>query len=105
MLSENAELLDEVQVIAYGTQSKVSVTGAMSSVRTEELLKVPNASITNALAGAMTGVSSVQSIGQPGNEDATLYIRGSSTLSGDGSDAPLVLVDGIERPVFTDRSQ
>ena len=98
VLSENAELLDEVQVIAYGTQSKVSVTGAMSSVRTEELLKVPNASITNALAGAMTGVSSVQSIGQPGNEDATLYIRGSSTLSGDGSDAPLVLVDGIERP-------
>ena len=77
VLSENAELLDEVQVIAYGTQSKVSVTGAMSSVRTEELLKVPNASITNALAGAMTGVSSVQSIGQPGNEDATLYIRGS----------------------------
>ena len=98
MLSENVELLNEVQVIAYGTQSKVSVTGAMSSVRTEELLKVPNASITNALAGAMTGVSSVQSIGQPGNEDATLYIRGSSTLSGDGSDAPLVLVDGIERP-------
>ena len=49
VLSENAELLDEVQVIAYGTQSKVSVTGAMSSVRTEELLKVPNASITNAL--------------------------------------------------------
>ena len=49
VLSENVELLNEVQVIAYGTQSKVSVTGAMSSVRTEELLKVPNASITNAL--------------------------------------------------------
>lgn len=98
VLSENAEQLDEVQVIAYGTQSKVSVTGAMSSVRTEELLRVPNASITNALAGSMTGVTAVQSIGQPGNEDATLYIRGSSTLSGRGSDAPLVLVDGIERP-------
>ena len=97
-LSENTEVLEEVQVIAYGTQSKVTVTGAMSSVRTEDLLKVPNASVTNALAGAMTGVSSVQSVGQPGMEDANLYIRGSSTLATDGSDAPLVLVDGIERP-------
>ena len=98
VLSENSKLLDEVQVIAYGTQSKISVTGSMSSVRTEELLRVPNASITNALAGSMTGVTAVQSIGQPGNEDATLFIRGSSSLSGGGSDAPLVLVDGIERP-------
>ena len=97
-LSEDSEMLDEVQIIAYGTQSKVSVTGSMSSIRTEELLKVPSASITNALAGAMTGVTSVQNIGQPGNEDATLYVRGSSTLSSDGSDQPLVLVDGIERP-------
>lgn len=98
VLAENAEMLDEVQIIAYGTQSKVSVTGSMSSIRTDELLKVPNASITNALAGAMTGVTAVQSIGQPGMEEAKLYIRGSSTLSNDGSDAPLVLVDGIERP-------
>ena len=98
VLLEDLEMLEEVQVIAYGTQSKVSVTGSMSSMRTDELLRVPNASLTNALAGSMTGVSSVQSVGQPGQEDATLYIRGSSTLSGDGSDAPLVLVDGIERP-------
>ena len=98
VLVEDTEMLDEVQVIAYGTQSKVSVTGSMSSVRTEDLVKVPNASLTNALAGAMTGVAAVQSVGQPGMEDANLYIRGSSTLSEDGSDAPLVLVDGIERP-------
>lgn len=98
-LSENTEMLEEVQVIAYGTQSKVSVTGSMSSIRTEELLKIPSASVTNALAGSMTGVTSVQSIGQPGMEDATLYIRGSSTLPGTGSsDTPLVLVDGVERP-------
>lgn len=98
VLEEDSEMLDEVQVIAYGTQSKVSVTGSMSSVRTEELLRIPSASITNALAGSMTGITSVQNIGQPGNEDATLYVRGSSTLSADGSDQPLVLVDGIERP-------
>ena len=98
ILSEDTKMLDEVQVIAYGTQSKVSVTGSMSSVRTEDLLKVPNASLTNALAGSMTGVAAVQNVGQPGMEDANLYIRGSSTLSQDGSDTPLVLVDGIERP-------
>ena len=98
VLKENARSLEGVQVIAYGTQSKVSVTGSMSSVQTKELIRMPNASVTNALAGSMTGVSSVQSIGQPGQEDAKLYIRGSSTLSNDGSDAPLVLVDGVERP-------
>lgn len=92
ILSEDTKMLDEVQVIAYGTQSKVSVTGSMSSVRTEDLLKVPNASLTNALAGSMTGVAAVQSVGQPGMEDANLYIRGSSTLSQDGSDTPLVSV-------------
>ncbi len=96
-LIEETTALDEVQVIAYGTQSKVSVTGSMSNVSTDELVKVANASVTNALAGQMTGVSSVQSVGQPGNEDATIYIRGSSTLSQDGSDSPLILVDGVER--------
>lgn len=98
VLEEDSEMLDEVQVIAYGTQSKVSVTGSMSSIRTEELLRIPSASLTNALAGSMTGIASVQSSGQPGSEDATLYVRGSSTLGTDGSDQPLVLVDGIERP-------
>ncbi|MFR9524360.1 MAG: TonB-dependent receptor [Rikenellaceae bacterium] len=96
-LEEETTTMDEIQVIAYGTQSKLSVTGSMSNVGTADLLKVNNASVSNALAGNMTGVSSVQAIGQPGYEDATLYIRGSSTLSDDGSDSPLVLVDGVER--------
>ena len=95
-LKTDSEMLESVQVIAYGTQSTISVTGSMSSVRTEELVKIPNASVTNALAGAMPGISAVQSIGQPGMEDASLYIRGSSTL-GTGDDTPLVLVDGVER--------
>lgn len=97
-LVEDSKMLQEVQIIAYGTQTKVSVTGAMNSIDTEELLKVPSASVTNALAGSLPGVTAVQTIGQPGKEDAALYIRGSSSLDGSGSDAPLVLVDGIERP-------
>ncbi len=104
VLKSDAEQLEGVQVIAYGTQSTLTVTGSVSSIRTEELTKVPNASVTNALAGAMPGVSAVQTIGQPGLEDATLYIRGSSTLTtgnvnqmGIGDDTPLILVDGVER--------
>lgn len=95
-LKTDSEMLETVQVIAYGTQSAISVTGSMSSVKTEDLVKIPNASVTNALAGSMPGVSAVQSIGQPGMEDAALYIRGSSTL-GSGDATPLVLVDGVER--------
>lgn len=95
-LATDSEMLESVQVIAYGTQSLISVTGSMSSVKTDDLVRIPNASVTNALAGAMPGVSAVQSIGQPGMEDASLYIRGSSTL-GTGDDTPLVLVDGVER--------
>ncbi len=93
----NASLgLEEVMVVAYGTQSKVSVTGAIASVGTETLLRSPSSSVTNTLAGAMTGVSSVQSIGQPGMDDAQIFIRGAGTLGDEGS-APLVLVDGVER--------
>jgi len=95
VLKENSQMLESVQVVAYGTQSKISVTGSMSSVRTQELTRIPNASISNALAGSMSGVTAVQSVGQPGAEDAKLYIRGGSTLS--GNDSPLVLVDGVER--------
>lgn len=95
-LSEDVTTLDEVQVIAYGTTKKVTVTGAMSSVKTEELLKSPVGSITNALTGKVTGLASVQSSGQPGADDATLYVRGVGSLS-TGLSAPLVLVDGVER--------
>lgn len=68
-LVENTENLEEVQVVAYGKQSKMSVTGAISSINTKDLLKSPSGSVANALAGAITGVSSVQTSGQPGAED------------------------------------
>lgn len=97
VLVESSTGLDEVQVIAYGTQSKLSVTGSMSSINSETLLKSPTTSVTNSLAGAMTGVSAVQSIGQPGKDDALIFIRGSGTLDDAGAQ-PLVLVDGVERP-------
>lgn len=95
-LSENATELEEVQVIAYGATKKVTITGAISSIGTSDILKTPSGSITNALAGKITGLSSVQSTGQPGADDATLYVRGVGSLT-EGLSSPLILVDGVER--------
>ena len=96
MLEPDVQSLDEVQVIAYGTTRKVTVTGAISSVNSSDVMKTPTGSITNALSGKISGLSSVQSKGQPGDDDATLYVRGVGSLSTDLS-SPLVLVDGVER--------
>lgn len=95
-LNEDVTNLQEVQVIAYGTTKKVTITGAISSVTADDILKTPAGSMTNALTGKVTGLSSVQSSGQPGEDDARLYVRGVGSLS-EGLSSPLVLVDGVER--------
>lgn len=95
-MDENVTALEEVQVIAYGATKKVTITGAISSIGTSELLKTPSGSIANALAGKITGLASVQSTGQPGADDAKLYVRGVGSLD-EGLSSPLVLVDGVER--------
>lgn len=95
-LSEDVLQLQEVQVVAYGVTKKVTVTGAISSVGTEEILKSPVSSISNALTGKLPGLSTVQRTGQPGADDATMYVRGVGSLT-EGLSSPLVLVDGVER--------
>lgn len=95
-LEGDTESLEETVVVAYGTASKATITGALSSVNTEDLLKSPATSVTNMLAGSMPGVSSVQSSGQPGKDAATIYIRGCGSLNNSLA-APLVMVDGVER--------
>ncbi len=89
VLEENLTQLDEVQVIAYGSQKKVTITGAISSVQSSDILKSPVGSMTNALTGKLPGVSTVQYSGQPGADDALILVRGIGN--------PLVLVDGVER--------
>ena len=96
VLESDMESIEETVVIAYGTKSKATITGAMSSVGTEELLKSPAVSVTNMLAGSLPGVSAVQTSGQPGKDAATIYIRGSGSLNNSLA-APLVMVDGVER--------
>lgn len=98
-LKLEAELLEDAQVIAYGKQSRMSITGSISSIETKDLLKSPSGSAAGALAGAVAGVSSVQASGQPGAEDPIIYVRGSGSLS-DAASQPLILVDGVERSFF-----
>lgn len=98
-LAEDSQTLEEVQVIAYGKQSKMSVTAAISSIDTKELMKSPSGSVANALSGAITGLSSIQPSGQPGAESPSIYIRGTGSLS-DELSKPLILVDGVERSFF-----
>ena len=93
---EEAQNLEEVVVIAYGSQNKGALTSAISSINTKELIKSPVASISNILAGALPGVSSVQTSGQPGKDGAAIYVRGSGSLNNSLS-KPLILVDGVER--------
>jgi TonB-linked SusC/RagA family outer membrane protein len=95
VMEEFSAELEEVVVVAYGVQKKVSVTGAVSSVQTKELKVSSSASIANSLAGRITGLTSMQSIGgQPGRDDATMYLRGAATINGQN---PLILIDGVPR--------
>lgn len=98
-LSEDVHQLGEVQVIAYGTVKKATITGALSSIGSKEILKAPVGNIANSLAGKVTGFSSVQSTGQPGADNPKIYVRGVGSLSSELS-APLMLVDGVERSFY-----
>lgn len=95
-LKNETTSLEEVVVVGYGTQKKISVTGAIVSVESEFLLKSPNASISNTLAGRVTGLTTVQFSGRPGADDPSIYVRGIGSLS-ESSSTPLMLVDGVER--------
>lgn len=94
-LQEDLKLLDEVTIVGYGVQKKVNLTGAVSSIDySEKLGNKPVINIGNSLAGMSAGMSVMQSGGgQPGKDNATIRIRGNSTLN---SNVPLVLVDGME---------
>ena len=94
-MKPDAQNLEEVVVIAYGQQKKVTITGAVSAVNGDELLKAPVASVANALQGKLPGMSVVQRSGMPGEDEPVIRVRGTGSLN---SADPLVLVDGVERP-------
>jgi len=96
-MKEAGNILNEVAVVGYGVQRKVSLIGAQSTVNIEEL-KLPTSNITASLAGRISGVVGVQRSGEPGKDVADIWIRGIATFGG-GSSSPLVLVDGVERSI------
>lgn len=96
IMKESAEALDEVVVVGYGTQRKVSVTGAVAQVDSKELKMAPSGDVTSTLAGRLPGLVSKQSSGQPGSDGANLYVRGCG--AGDGN--PLVVIDGVPSDYF-----
>ncbi len=87
------EQMEDVVVVAFGTQKRTEIVGSVTSVRPEEL-KVPSSNLTTALAGRVPGMIAVQRTGEPGADNAEFYIRGITTFGyGRG---PLILIDGIE---------
>ena len=84
--------LDEVVVVGYGVQKKETVTGAVSSVKGDELIKSPAVNLSNSLAGRMPGVVAVNRSGEPGYDGSAIRIRGSNTL---GNNDALIVIDGI----------
>jgi TonB-linked SusC/RagA family outer membrane protein len=94
-LEESAQALEEVAIVGYGTQRKVSLVGSISTVQVDDLQRSGISSVSNNLAGRIAGLIGVQSSGEPGSNVSEFWIRGISTFGG-GSSA-LVLIDGIDR--------
>ena len=92
----SSQYLDDVVVVGYGKQKKVSVTGALSQVQPRNLESKPAVTLSTTLGGAIPGIITRQSTGEPGNDYATIYIRGMATWQ---DKTPLIMVDGVERDI------
>ncbi len=97
-LEEDRKQLQEVVVVGYGVQKKESVVGSIAQVGGSDIVKSGVANVSNAITGKLSGVTTIQTSGQPGQNKSEIYIRGVSSWNGSG---PLMLVDGVERD-FTD---
>src|SRR5665647_1221098 len=95
VLEDQAIGLDEVVAVGYGTQKKYSVIGSITTINPLKLKTGTTRSLSNNLAGQLSGVIAVQRSGEPGYDNSNFWIRGISTFGGNKN--PLVLVDGIER--------
>ena len=91
-MEDDTNALDEVIVVGYGTQKKVTVTGAISAIKGDVLAKDPVINLSNSLAGRLAGVVAIQTSGEPGFDDSTITIRGINTI---GNSSPLIVIDGI----------
>jgi TonB-dependent starch-binding outer membrane protein SusC len=91
-LLTDVKSLTEVVVVGYGEQKKVTLTGAVSTVKGAELQKSPAVNLSNSIAGRMSGVIAMNSSGEPGYDGSSIRIRGSNTL---GNNDALIVIDGV----------
>ncbi|MGR3808921.1 SusC/RagA family TonB-linked outer membrane protein [Jiulongibacter sp. NS-SX5] len=91
-LGPDSGTLEEVVVVGYGTQKKVTVTGAVTAIKGAEIVKSPAVDMSNSLAGRLPGLVVIQTSGEPGYDGASVSIRGTNTL---GNSSPLIVIDGI----------
>ncbi|MCG8306309.1 MAG: TonB-dependent receptor [Cytophagales bacterium] len=92
-LTPDIKALEEIVVVGYGEQRKVNITGAVATIDKELIENRPITNGTQALQGVTAGVFVHQNSGQPGNDAATIRIRGFGTL---GNNNALIIVDGIQ---------
>lgn len=93
LLKPDTKGLDEVVIVAFGTQKKTDLIGSVTSVKVSDL-KIPSSNLTTALAGRAAGLIAFQRSGEPGRDNADFFIRGVTTFGYKNS--PLILIDGIE---------
>lgn len=91
-LKSDSEMLDEVVVVAYGTASRQSITGAVASIDSKKLEMRPVTEVTGTLEGAAPGIQVNNSYGEPGSDKSEIRIRGFGSVN--GTNAPLIVVDG-----------
>ncbi|MDN3491129.1 SusC/RagA family TonB-linked outer membrane protein [Winogradskyella bathintestinalis] len=103
VLQDDIASLSEVVVIGYGTQKKADVTGAITTIKSEDIAKTPNSNVVQSLQGKVAGVQ-VVSNGSPGSSP-TIRVRGVSSFRGGNN--PLYVVDGMfyDEIDFLDSSQ
>lgn len=92
-ITQSANELGDVEIVAFGTQKKESVIGSITTVSPKNLI-VPSSNLTTALAGQVAGLISYQTSGEPGADDATFFVRGIASFGFNTS--PLILIDNIE---------
>ncbi len=95
VLQDASKQLDETVVVGFGTQKRYSVVGAITTIQPSQLQMNTSRSLSNNLAGQLSGVIATQRSGEPGYDNSSFWIRGISTFA--GARSPLVLIDGVER--------
>jgi len=102
-LNEIVNEINEVVVIGYGVQKRVNVVGSVASITGASIRSIPASDLTNSIAGRLPGTIVRQTSGEPGQDAATILIRGRGTLG--VNTGPLVVIDGIPGRALSDVDQ